>query len=225
MRTSPTKGWLRRIAALRRIAERQQETFVAARQRLQADVALHREFQRLAGDVAGDMVPRQLAVGFDQPLAGEDVGDARHRFGRRRALLAVRATSRAVGQFGIEQAVRVVEGRAEHLAAGQVLVGRRHAALDQHRGRCRPAARSRSAAASCDRRAPGRSPRSGRRATARSPAPPVPCRRASLRPSRGRRRAPAARRSGRGGSPARGGRRGGGRRAAGGHCRWRPRHP
>ena len=34
---------------------------------------------------------------------------------------------------GIEQAVGVVEGRAEQLAARQILVGRRDAALDQHR--------------------------------------------------------------------------------------------
>ena len=38
----------------------------------------------------------------------------------------------AGGKLGIEQPVGVVEGRAEQLAAGQVLVGRRHAPLDQH---------------------------------------------------------------------------------------------
>ena len=135
----------------------------------------------------------------------------------------------AGGKLGIEQPVGVVEGRAEQLAAGQVLVGRRHAPLDQHGAGVDRAWCSRSAAAWCDRRAPGRSPRSCRRAPGRWRAPPVRGRRASLRSSPGRRRAPAARRSGRGAVPAPNGRRAGGRRAGCGHWRLRlrrllPRH-
>ena len=146
---------------------------------------------------------RQLAVGFDQPLAGEDVGDARHRpRPRPRAARGSRDVAR------LRQA-RDRAGGACSRRSGRAPARRADPCRSPRRGArpawrpCRPASCSRSAAASCGRRAPGRSPRSGRRATARSPAPPAPCRRASPRPSRGRRRAPAARRSGRGGSPAR----------------------
>ncbi len=126
------EGMVAGIAALGGIAERQQKTLVAACQRLQADVARHREFQRLAGDVAGDMVLRHVAIRLDQAFAGEDVGDARHGVRLAGALQRLGDVA-AGGKLGIEQAVGVVEGRAEQLAAGQILVGRRDAPLDQHR--------------------------------------------------------------------------------------------
>ena len=125
------KGMAAGIAALRRIGERKQKAFVAARQRLQPRVAFHRKFHRLARDVAGDVAGGKLAVRLDQVLAGEYVRHARHRLWRCVAQLRLRDL-RARGDFRIEQAVRVVEGRAEHLAARQVLVSRRDAPLGVH---------------------------------------------------------------------------------------------
>ena len=65
------------IAALGRIAEPEQESFVAARQRLQPRVASGGKFGRVARDV-GD---RRAVLGgrafLDQVVAGDDVDDAR----------------------------------------------------------------------------------------------------------------------------------------------------
>ena len=206
------------IAALGGIAERKQKALVAARQRLQAEVARHRKLQRLAGQVAD--LAGVVAIGLDQPLMGEQIGDARRPLG---VGVARRCGGNfgALGQLRIEQPVGVVEGRSQQLTAGQILEGRRDAAFDLHRRRCRSAWNSRSAAAWCDRHAPERSPRSDRRAPGRWRARRVRCRRASLRPWRGRRRDRAVRRSGRAAAPEPSDRRAGGRRAGRGHWRWR----
>ena len=66
------------IAALGGIGERKQETLVAARQRLQAQIAVQRKFQWLAGKVARHVIFRHLAVTLDQAFASEDVGDPHH---------------------------------------------------------------------------------------------------------------------------------------------------
>ena len=76
------------IAALGRIAERQQEAFVAARQGLQPRIALGRERQRLArqvGDRRG-LVAGQLRL--QQAFRAEDPCDRRHRLHRLRLDLA-----------------------------------------------------------------------------------------------------------------------------------------
>ena len=77
------------------------------------------------------MILRHLTVTFDQAFAGKNVGDPHHRTfvcGP-----AQRFGDRLIGQQRrVEQAVGIVECRAEQLAAGQVLVGRRNAALDLH---------------------------------------------------------------------------------------------
>ena len=70
---------------------------------------------------------------FHQPLGAQNIGHARHR--RRRAHRG-RAVATAVAaclhQSKIEQPVRVIIGRAKHLPARQILVGRRNAAADRH---------------------------------------------------------------------------------------------
>ncbi|MCY1243066.1 hypothetical protein D9M72_560690 [compost metagenome] len=118
------------IAALGGIGERQEEAFVAAGERLQAQVAGHRKLHRLAGKVAHDMTFGHLAVALDQALAVENVGDAHHMFA---GFLDRRFGDALVGdQRRVEQAVGIVECRAEQLSAGQILVGRRYAAFDLH---------------------------------------------------------------------------------------------
>ena len=118
------------IAALRRIAECQQEALVAARQRLQPHVARRGKAQRLARQVAGFRLAG--AVGLDQPLVPQDVGHTRHRrhrlVGARRGDIAA-----AVGQAEIQQPMRIVVGGTEHLPAGQILEHRRDAPPDPHR--------------------------------------------------------------------------------------------
>ena len=79
------------------------------------------------------MAGGQGPVSLDQPFAVQNIRDARHGFGRLVAQLRL-GNLRAGGDFGVEQAVRVVEGRPEHLAAGKVLVGRRHAPFGMHGG-------------------------------------------------------------------------------------------
>ena len=153
------------VAALGGIAEAEQKALVAARQRLQPHVARRR------GSVSGSRVrspgsASAVAVALDQPFVAEDVGHARHRrcVGRRFRRRAPARRRRRQGE--VQQPVRVVEGRAQHLAARQVLEGRRDAARACASRRCRSAAVARSAAAWCDRRAAGRPPRSGRPAPA-----------------------------------------------------------
>ena len=69
--------------------------------------------------------------GSIRPFVGQQVGDAR----RRLSTAGFAGCGGDVGTFGdrrIEQAVRVVEGRTEQLAARQVLERRRDAPFDSH---------------------------------------------------------------------------------------------
>ena len=156
------------IAALGRIAEREQKALVAARQRLQAQVAVQREFERLAGEVAGHVVASRQRR--RRPRSGPSpprmVGDARHRLAARlqRCCRLGRPASPAEARDRAGGACSRRSGRAAGRRAGPCR-SPRCAARSASR-RCRSAAYSRSAAASCDRRGRGRSPRSGRRAPA-----------------------------------------------------------
>ena len=69
---------------------------------------------------------------LDQPFAVEQLGDARHGVRWRGRRLFGRRRRRFLDQREIEQSVGVVEGRAQHLAARQVLIGRRDAPSDRH---------------------------------------------------------------------------------------------
>ncbi len=118
------------IAALGRVGEREQESLVAAGEILQPHVALRRKRQRIAGEVAR----RRAGVGrrrLDETVGSENLGDPLARRIRRRG--RERGKIGGLGERVVEQPVGVVEGRAEHLAARQVLEGRGDAALDVHR--------------------------------------------------------------------------------------------
>ncbi len=120
------------VTALGGVTERQEETLVAAGERLQAQVPAHRKFHRLTGEVAGLVILGKLAIALNQAFMGENIGDAHDVLLRH--ITAFRLIDRFVGeQRRIEQAVGIVEGRPEKLAARQVLVGRRNAPLDLHR--------------------------------------------------------------------------------------------
>ena len=118
------REWMRTaIAALGRIAERQQKALVTARQILQAQIAIGRKAQRLARQIADRRISVGLRRGFDQAIAAENIGDARHLLAaHRRALRQFRIA--ALIELRIEQTMSVVEGWAEDLAAGHVLEGR-----------------------------------------------------------------------------------------------------
>src|SRR3546814_4914762 len=67
------------VAALRRVAERQKEALVTAREVLQAQVAPGREAQWLARQVADRHLVVQCDLLLDEALVVEDVGDPRDR--------------------------------------------------------------------------------------------------------------------------------------------------
>ncbi len=119
------------IAALGRVGQRKQESLVAAGEILQPQVALRRKRQGIAGEIAC----RRTGVGrrrLDEAVGAENLGDPLE--------CRLRRGSRKRGKIGgrsqrvVEQPVGVIEGRAEHLSARQVLEGRRDAAFDVHRG-------------------------------------------------------------------------------------------
>ena len=116
------------IAALRRVAEGEQEAFVATGQSLETKVARHRELHRLARQVAD--LAGVGAIGLDQPFMGEQIGDTWARLVG--ALARRRWRHDAAGQRRIEQAMGIVEGGTEQLAAREVLEGGRDTALDAH---------------------------------------------------------------------------------------------
>ena len=119
------------VAALGGVAERQQEALVGARQGLQAGRALGGERQRLARQIHR---AARRAVALDQAFRLQDVVDRRQR-GRRGLGHGGGARQRSPGGEGeIQQAVGVIVGRAEHLAAGQVLVDGGDAADRLHGG-------------------------------------------------------------------------------------------
>ncbi len=121
------------IAALAGVGKRQQEAFVAACQRLQAKVAVGRKIQRLAGDIADGRLRIGSRLALDQSLTAEKIGDARHGGFEARGGLRRGRRLRSRSQHEVDQAMGVVEGRAEHLPARQILEGRRDAARNRHR--------------------------------------------------------------------------------------------
>ena len=100
---------------------------------LQARVALGGEGQRVARDVGDGRVRRRRRLALNQVIAGDDVSDARGR--RRGAERRCRRRRRSAARFEIEidEAVRVVERRPQHLAARQIFEGRGNAAAQRYR--------------------------------------------------------------------------------------------
>jgi cell division ATPase FtsA len=72
------EGMVAAEAALDGIAQPEQEALVAARHRLQADVAVGGEGHRLPGQVEGARVALGRNLRLHQPLGAEDVGHAGH---------------------------------------------------------------------------------------------------------------------------------------------------
>ncbi|VFS64755.1 Uncharacterised protein [Raoultella terrigena] len=83
---------------------------------------------------AGDIVRlgEGLLLCFRQPLLDQQVKDVRRGF--RRLLGGFQRRRLTVGQQGKieQQAVGVIVGRAEHLAAGNILIDRRNSPLQAH---------------------------------------------------------------------------------------------
>src|SRR5690606_23705081 len=117
--------------ALGGIAERQQKALVAARQCLQAQVALHRKCPWFAGQIARFVTVRQRAVFLDHAVDAENIGYTRRFFGFCGAQFRFRH-SHIASQIGIKQPMGIIEGRPQKLATRQILIGRRNAALNQH---------------------------------------------------------------------------------------------
>ena len=126
------KGMVAAIAALGRIAERQQKALVAARQVLQAQIAIRREVERLARQVADGSVSIRDRRGSIRP--------SRPSISVTRGIAAAAASPSAgasgakpSASCGIEQAMGVVEGRPEDLPARQILERRGDPAAHLHR--------------------------------------------------------------------------------------------
>ncbi len=106
------------IAALGGVGHAEDEAFVSAGQRLESERAGCGEFHRFTGEVRGGGVGGRLPL--DQVLAVEEIHDMGDGVGRRGGLS--RLWRRAFGGEGeVEQAVGIVEGGAENLAAGESL--------------------------------------------------------------------------------------------------------
>ena len=88
------EGMIAAIAALGRVAEREEKALVAARQALEPDVALRRERQGLAGEVAHPALFGVGRLALDEPLAVEEVHHARQGVPRRRVEAARPAAAR-----------------------------------------------------------------------------------------------------------------------------------
>ena len=100
------KGMVAAVAALRGIAKRQQKAFVAARQILQAQIAIGREAQRLAREVAdrrsasagGDdsIRPSRPRISVTRGVVAVEASRRRRRFRRRRPRQAAGSSRRWV---------------------------------------------------------------------------------------------------------------------------------
>src|SRR3546814_8565844 len=103
------------VAALRRVAERQKEALVTAREVLQAQVAPGREAQWLARQVADRHLVVQCDLLLDEALVVEDVGDPRdRRLDRPLGAGRLRLADPVLGGEGeVEQAVGIVVARSE----------------------------------------------------------------------------------------------------------------
>ena len=161
-------------AALHRVGEAEQKALVATRQRLQADVAVGRKVtgSRVRSNGLGSPAVGASASSkpFVDPGCPARAACARSSGSAASAARGAWLAPQSSSACEIEQAVRVVVGRAKHLPAGQILVGRGDPPADRHRRRVDRHARSRSVAASCDRRAAGTPPRWHRLAPASRPA-------------------------------------------------------
>ena len=118
------------IAALGGISERQQKTFVTARQILQAKIAARWKVQRVLRQVIGF----GFGVGrcFHQAFRAQQLKHARYvRFGGCRCR-ARHLRCCVFSEREIQKPVRVIKRRPQHLPAGDVLEGSRHAPLDAH---------------------------------------------------------------------------------------------
>ncbi|MDT4806004.1 hypothetical protein FQZ97_388220 [compost metagenome] len=120
------------VAALRRIAHGQQEAFIGARQVLQARGARRGKVQRLPGQVEGFGIAFRHGFRIDQVVLRQQVGNARHG-----AVQGILARGQGIGlalrqQREVQQALGVVVGRPQDLAAGHVLEGGRDPALQTH---------------------------------------------------------------------------------------------
>ena len=117
------------VATLGGVGQRQQIALVAAHQLLQAGRARARVNRRRAGDVI--RLRAGVLFRLRQTLFRQQAEDVRRRF-----LFGVRGAESwrlAVRQQGkIQQAMGVVIGRAEPLAAGNVFINGRNAALQAH---------------------------------------------------------------------------------------------
>ena len=120
-------------AALHRVGEAEQEAFVTAREGLQPHVAAGRKLNGITRQVGGARIAAGSALGLHQPFLAENVGYARHGWRQRfRAKMRRRRRRVSASQSEIEQPMRVVIGRPQHLTTGQVLEGRRDAPPDLH---------------------------------------------------------------------------------------------
>ena len=111
--------------ALRGVAESKKKPLITTGEGLQALGSTHGKYGGFAGQVGGFGISAAVArLGLDERIDAEQVGDTRH--GHLFALVARHLGG--VERVG-EQPVRVVEGRPELLAAGEVFERRRDAAL------------------------------------------------------------------------------------------------
>ncbi len=123
------------ITALCRVSHGEKKSFIAARKRLKPDVALDRIGDGGPRDIAGITGIRGRRR-LDQRFSAQEIGNARHWLVRRRhACLGGCRRRRALRrQREVQQPMRVVESRAQNLAARQILEGGGDAPLDPHRG-------------------------------------------------------------------------------------------
>ncbi len=129
------EGMAVRVAALGRISHGEQKTLVTARQVLQAGSAVGRKTQRLARQVGRCRITGRQRLALDQALLIQQLDHTRRTF-MLMLIAAVRAAGghrRAVGeQAEVEQALGVVKGRTQHLAARQVFESGRDTPLQHH---------------------------------------------------------------------------------------------
>jgi hypothetical protein len=117
------------IATLSGIGHAQQKALVAARKILQSGGAIGRKHQRLAREVGRLGIAAGIDA-FDQRFRVQQIQYARHGIGQ---WLGCLCRGIRCCRFELKQALGVVVGRAEHLAAGDILERARHATVHAHR--------------------------------------------------------------------------------------------
>ncbi len=98
---------------------------------MQAQVAIGGKVERILGEIADLFVWAGGRRLFDQIVAREQIGDTRHRFEPR--IHALRSDIDGAIQFRLQQPMRVIERRPQHLSARQVLECGRDAPAYGHR--------------------------------------------------------------------------------------------